>query len=344
MIGLGIYADREYSRAHGLAERHARFMADYADGVRKGLDTTLDRTSEMIRALDWDWNNIATHDKGFSVISALDSVMGRDAFNRAYLRCLRDYAGKRLGWREFQRICEQESGQDLDWFFDQWVRSGKYLAYEIAAKDCQPRDGGFVTHVTLKRIGTLAMPVPVEAVFEDGARQVQSAGRLNPAEVVEFRSSSPLKDARLDPEGALAMVIPPPKLTGQELVRRLRELRWSGAATEARHLLPLARETGSKDPDVWIKLGLNLYDDGFYPDALDAFERVEQLQPEDPWLFGALVWQGQLLDLLGRREEALAKYRQALQRPGTPTIRHDQWGMRIDKAWVQQRLESPFQR
>jgi len=57
----------------------------------------------------------------------------------------------------------------------------------------------------------------------------------------------------------------------------------------------------------------------------------------------ALTWQGMILDLLGQREEALALYRQALTMPGQ-TMVHSQYQLRIDKAWVEQRLQAPFQR
>jgi hypothetical protein len=60
--------------------------------------------------------------------------------------------------------------------------------------------------------------------------------------------------------------------------------------------------------------------------------------------FAALVWEGHLLDLLGRRTEAVAAYQEALKIPGQPSMRHDQYGMTIDKKWVEERLKTPFQR
>jgi tetratricopeptide (TPR) repeat protein len=87
-----------------------------------------------------------------------------------------------------------------------------------------------------------------------------------------------------------------------------------------------------------------LYDGGHYPEALEAFTRVEALADEDLWSFCALVWQGHVLDLLGRREEAVLKYRQALERDTGGTVRHDQYGMKLNRAWVEQRLEVPFRR
>ena len=39
---------------------------------------------------------------------------------------VKKYGGERMGYRDLQRICEAESGLNLKWFFDDWVRSSKY--------------------------------------------------------------------------------------------------------------------------------------------------------------------------------------------------------------------------
>jgi hypothetical protein len=58
--------------------------------------------------------------------------------------------------------------------------------------------------------------------------------------------------------------------------------------------------------------------------------------------FAARVWQGHMNDLLGNRAAALESYREAIKLdPGT-AMTHSQWGMTIDRAWVEDRLASPF--
>ncbi len=58
-----------------------------------------------------------------------------------------------------------------------------------------------------------------------------------------------------------------------------------------------------------------------------------------------LVWQGHLLDLVNQREEALACYQEALKhRAPDDGVRHDQFGMVIDRAWIQERIKTPFRR
>ena len=56
-----------------------------------------------------------------------------------------------------------------------------------------------------------------------------------------------------------------------------------------------------------------------YAEALQAMKTVDE---EESLKFIALAWQGMLLDLLGRRGEAVTAYQAALAIPGTPRYRH----------------------
>ena len=51
-----------------------------------------------------------------------------------------------------------------------------------------------------------------------------------------------------------------------------------------------------------------------------------------------------VLDLLGRRADAVAHYEEALKIPGSPSWQHSQYNLTINKQWVQERLKTPFER
>ena len=210
-IGLGIYADREYVRARKLGlEEHRRLMRRYIEGVRAGLDTTVSRSEKQRSNIKFDFNNVVIHGKGYSIISALDCTLGSEMFDRIYKRCLKEFGGRRLGAHELRQVCEQEAGQDLGWFFEQWLNSNRYLSYEISSKTCEKKSDQFISKVVVKCLGNLKMPVPVTAYFEDGRSQSRFTDRLLKINTLEFRSDSPLKEVCLDPENVLALVVPPP--------------------------------------------------------------------------------------------------------------------------------------
>ena len=207
MIGLGIYADREYALARGLGlNKHREMMNRYIKGVQSGFDTTIALSPEQRSKIIFNFNSVVKHGKSFSVISALDCVLGKKVFGRIYRNCLKDFGGRRLGINKFRAVCEKETGRDSGWFFHQWVNSNKFLSYKITSQSCKKQDGLYLSQVGVQCLGDLQMPVPVVAHFEDGTSQSRFTDRLLYVNVLEFKSKSPLKEARLDPDEALAQV------------------------------------------------------------------------------------------------------------------------------------------
>jgi len=345
-IGLGIYADREYCRARGLGkQKHRELMARYVKGVRDGHDTTVNISQEQRSNIKFDFNNIVTHGKGFSIISALDCILGDTLFDRIYRRCLKEFSGRRLGVHEFRAVCEQESGQDLGCFFEQWVNSNKYLSYEIVSKKCEQTVGTYISEIEIQCLGSLKMPVPVVAYFEDGTTQRTFTNRLRDIDTIRFESQSALKEVRLDPDQALPMVVPPPSAGEQELAKAIQDLPWVGAGEKALEVFNKTQDSKMSDPGRWFKLGMTLYDGKYYEQALEAFRKTQTHAQDDPSrACAALVWQGHLLDLLKQRDEALKSYNDALGKSASLDMRHDQYGIRLNRQWVQKRLKEPFRR
>ena len=341
MIGLGIHADREYRRARGIKSEAIRLEEDYVSGVKEGLDTTMDVTDEQLNAIHWDFNNTVEHGKSTAMLNALESYLGAETFAHIYGRCLKEYAGKQLGWREFQRISELESGQDLDWFFEEWVRSSGSANYRVAGQECSPAGALFNCTVRVERLNLMRMPVTVAARFEDGSQQLAQTERLADLDELKFQAKSPLKEVTLEPDAAVALVESPTERV-KAFTSEIREMPWTGAGDAALEAYHQACELKTEDANIWGKLGLLLYDGRYYTEGLDAMTRVSVNDPD--WGFTALVWQGHLLDLLGRRTEAVARYQEALKVPGSPSVEHSQYGLTIDKRWVEERLKTPFVR
>jgi tetratricopeptide (TPR) repeat protein len=344
MIGLGISADKEYMLRRGYGwNRHRGFIDTYLGGVKAGNDTTMDAPASLVRAQEFDRNNVLIHGKGFAALSALETVLGSGAFDRLYRRTAREYSGRRLGWREFQRLAEEEAGGSLAWFFEDWVRSNKILECRVVSKGSVPAEGGFASEVrTEYGIDSVRMPVPVRAVFEDGTSQEARTDRLVRANILHFVSRSPLKDAVLDPDGRLGLLEKTAPRSAAQIEEAVGALDWTGTgeAALAFFRMPGTAEIGA--PFVWFKLGLLLFDGGSYPESLEAFRKSRGLAESKGDLFGALVWMGHMNDLLGKRAEAVACYSEALKNDTGRTLQHDQYGLRLDKAWVEKRLSSPF--
>jgi tetratricopeptide (TPR) repeat protein len=131
------------------------------------------------------------------------------------------------------------------------------------------------------------------------------------------------------------------------LSKLINQMSWTGSEKLALELFKNAEQTGLADIDLWFKLGLALYDGQSYHPALGSFRHITQGEKAccPVYRFGAHVWQGHIYDLLGRREEALECYKKALALENKNRglfLRHDQFGLVIDRAWIKGRLSTPF--
>jgi tetratricopeptide (TPR) repeat protein len=100
------------------------------------------------------------------------------------------------------------------------------------------------------------------------------------------------------------------------------------------------------DSGSFLKTAFALYDVGRYQDALEVFQRMSSVT-ENNNMYEAisLVWQGNMLDLLGRRDEAVAAYSSAADLNVTDQIRHDQFGLAYSPSeYARERMQEPFTR
>ena len=134
----------------------------------------------------------------------------------------------------------------------------------------------------------------------------------------------------------------PARPAPQELQGILDGLDWTREGKTPLLIYGKAKSLVLHDAGFWFKLGLLLFDSGFFRESLDAFDKTIAGNPSPIRLFAAWTWRGHLLDLLGRRDEALSSYRKALELdPGSPMVQ-GQYRLRIDRSWVETRLRSPF--
>lgn len=90
------------------------------------------------------------------------------------------------------------------------------------------------------------------------------------------------------------------------------------------------------------------YDFENYQEALLSFEKMEELTKKEnnrEMQALALIWQGHMLDLLEKREEAISCYKHVGDMNITDQWAHSQFGLRYEvSAYANERIRKPFQR
>jgi hypothetical protein len=81
------------------------------------------------------------------------------------------YAGKAASTDDFRRIAQRYAGEDLGWFFDQWVYGSDSPTYRFASKTERTSDGKYKVSCRVEQRGVpddFRMPVPIRIDFADG--------------------------------------------------------------------------------------------------------------------------------------------------------------------------------
>jgi len=134
--GLTAYlADHKYKEARGPAggvDYRLNTLRDYANYVKNDNDYPV---TEFISRVD-------SHDRAigygkvlmiFHMLNKIFSAENGDMFRKMISEVYQDNQWKTISWADWQDAAEKHYGQDLDWFFDQWVK--KAGAPTISAQD-----------------------------------------------------------------------------------------------------------------------------------------------------------------------------------------------------------------
>jgi tetratricopeptide (TPR) repeat protein len=129
-----------------------------------------------------------------------------------------------------------------------------------------------------------------------------------------------------------------------EWINRLGWGRKSGQEIAARYGPPWLRQVS--DPGALMKIGFALNDAARYQEALAVFEKMETGAGDNQNRQAtALLWQGHMLDLLGRRTEAIVRYKKVADMDLNAEKVHAQYGLSYKfSPYAQERLATPFTR
>lgn len=111
-------------------------------------------------------------------------------------------------------------------------------------------------------------------------------------------------------------------------------------------LKAVPRPDPDRDARACETLGFALYDAKRYAEAVAVFEKmVAAVNASEDDRAIALTWQGHMLDLLGRREQAIEQYRAVVSLGLESSVNHDQYDLSYAfTPYAVERIETPFVR
>ncbi len=254
-----------------------------------------------------------TLEKGAMVFHMLRGVIGDDAFKKTLTAVLTTHRDAAVSTREFEKIAEGASQQQLLPFFTQWLDgtgapqfTDKYTVYRLG-------DGsGFRTIGEIQQdLDLFRMPVRLQVQTEGKTeeKQVEVSGTNSQYVIDTF--GLPRK-IMIDPDNQVLKNTPDLQvrvaiLRGQQLVAQGDT---SGAIEQFQNALKVNPQSSLAN----YRIGEVLFTQRNYQAAANAYRDALRGDAEPKW---TEVWShiqiGKIFDATGQRDRAVAEYRQAVQ-------------------------------
>jgi len=192
-----LFIEQAYGReefVQGLLDSKKTIMSFYTKNPKYSIiHNNLDKMENVTSS--------HTYQKGSWALHMLRGVIGTEKFQEGIRNYYRKYFNANATTADFRRIMEEASGQDLGWFFDQWLYKPGTLKYSGNWKyDSKARQ----VKVTLNQSQTdgsvFRMPMEIGVYFKGQERPTIERVNVNEkSNVFTIHAEKEPEDVRLDP-------------------------------------------------------------------------------------------------------------------------------------------------
>ncbi len=131
----------------------------------------------------------------------LHFVVGDSSFKAATRELVSRHAASHIAETEMREAFETAAGQELGWFFDQWLRATPTVDYKQGkVRKRKLDDDSWVTEIDLERKGDGIMPVEVEIELGDGQRVVKRWDGKEKQTTLTVETPKKPREVNVDPD------------------------------------------------------------------------------------------------------------------------------------------------
>jgi len=264
-----------------------------------------------------------TTDKGAMILHMLRWVLGEDKYNKTMREFAGEFAGKSATTDDLKTIAEKNYGDQLTWFFSQWLDSTgapefkvKYTTYRLGGAAAQnPKEektpGFRVTGEIAQDLDLFRMPVDLR-IDTDGRtenKKIEVVGTNSPFAIETFGRPRRIS---VDPDHHVLTNSSDVKLRSSILRGQAMQQQGdlSGALTEFNKALDLNKNSSL----AHYRIAEIFFFQRNYQSSANAYRASLDGDGDPRW---TEVWSriqlGKIFDITGQRERAVGQYRQALQ-------------------------------
>jgi aminopeptidase N len=157
----------------------------------------VDSTSPLMSLL-----NANSYQKGGWVLHMLRRQLGDTVFHQIIRNYYTAYAGKNADTRDFQKICEETSGKNLQTFFQQWLYTPGLPKLDVQWKQDE-KAGAIVITVTQLQDNLFQFPLDIQIETASGKSQEKTLSITQKKESFTINSKEKSVKLNLDPHTSL---------------------------------------------------------------------------------------------------------------------------------------------
>ncbi|MDQ2975924.1 MAG: hypothetical protein M3R69_11015 [Acidobacteriota bacterium] len=302
------FAFRESNLSGGALEAAQREQQERA--------LTFEQTASIARApgaLDDQsaaYQSIIFH-KGAMVFRMLRETLGTEKFDRLLRSFLEQYRGKNGSIDDFEHLASQIAGENMRYFFAQWVEGTGVPEFTVDYQIIRTRLGKFRTRGTVKQtLETLRMPVQLMLRSEGDSQTILTKieGR---SEDFDFESNGQPIEVVVDPNYKILRMSD--DLRVSIIARRGIEQMKEGLYAEAQQQFEAALKLDRSNSWVYYNLGLLFLEQRNWGQALDNLEAALNGTLKPAWIeVWAHIKRGNAYDAKGERSRAVLEYNKAV--------------------------------
>ncbi len=147
----------------------------------------------------------ASYSKPATVMKTLENYLGWDVMQEVLQTYYKEWSFRHPTTRDFIEVVERVSGQQLDWFFDQYVYGVAVVDYAVEEILVVPDEGSDVVknQIHLSRLSDGTFPQEISVVFENGIVETVEWDGLDTEKTITLERPSAIEEVFLDPENKI---------------------------------------------------------------------------------------------------------------------------------------------
>jgi aminopeptidase N len=248
--------------------------------------------------------------KGASVLNMLQGILGPAKFADLLEQYVKQFAGVGGSTSDFQKLAEQLYGQELGWFFAEWLDTTGVPNLQVDYKLLKTRDGFRISGAVSQDRDLFRMPLEIEAQSEDKSERVtvELSGKSTPFDINTF--SMPQR-VLIDPDNKLLRDSPELRLKVQLTLGN--DLKQKGDYVEAIRAYEEALKINPRKSIVHFRLAEVFFEQSNLQASANTFRDALNGDKDPKWIeVWCYIYIGKIFDILGQRQRAMAEYNKAL--------------------------------